>query len=154
MQLNVRKTNATAAAASRNRLRGSEKSHTATLRTVMRVAPQQEKLEEKLEMFTSRALEPAGSPGILSNADPLIQQMDAMVDEGGREGLLKVQLREPREIGTLGAIANACGDAMRSMAMDPVSATRQTLATVRRHPYVAAVLLLGFGAIIADFARS
>lgn len=105
-------------------------------------------------MFTSRALKPAGSPGIPSNADPLIQQMEAMVDEGGREGPLKVQPREPREIGTLGAITGACGDAMRSMSMDPVSATRQALATVRRHPYLAAVLLLGFGAIIADFARS
>lgn len=105
-------------------------------------------------MFISRALEPAGSPGILSNVDPLRQRMDAMVDESGREGPLKVQLRESREIGTLGAMANAGGDAMRSMAMDPVSATRQTLAAVRRHPFVAAVMLLGLAAIIADFAQS
>ncbi len=57
-------------------------------------------------------------------------------------------------IGTLGAMADAGGDAMRSMAMDPVSATRQTLAAVRRHPYIAAVLLLGLGVIIAGFAGS
>jgi hypothetical protein len=43
---------------------------------------------------------------------------------------------------------------MRSMAMDPVSAARQTLGAVRRHPYMTAVLVLLFGAVIAGLARS
>ena len=44
--------------------------------------------------------------------------------------------------------------AMRSMLMDPVSTALQTLAAVRRHPYIAAVLLLGLPAIVVGFARS
>jgi hypothetical protein len=54
----------------------------------------------------------------------------------------------------LGAIADESGDAMRSMAMDPVSATRQTFGMVRRHPYMTAVLLLLFGTVIAGLVRS
>lgn len=102
-------------------------------------------------MSINRALEAAESPDMV---DPLIQQMDAMIGVGGREGSLKRQMGESRPVGTIGAIANAGGDAMRSMAMDPAPATRRTLAAVRRHPYVAAILLLGFGAILADFAAS
>jgi hypothetical protein len=40
------------------------------------------------------------------------------------------------------------------MALDPASATRQTLGAVRRHPYVTALLLLMFGAVIVGLARS
>ena len=105
-------------------------------------------------MSINRALQPAGPPGALPNLDPLARQMDAMVDEGGREGPLEVQQGERRAVGTLEAIADAGGNAMGSMSMDPVSATRQTVAAFRRHPYIAAVLLLGLGATIAGFARS
>jgi hypothetical protein len=104
-------------------------------------------------MTASRALEPAGSPGTLPEVDPLTQQKDAMVDEGGAEGP-KVQHGESGATGTFRAMANAGGDAMHSMAMDPVSATRQTLGAVRRHPYVTALLLLMFGAVIVGLARS
>ncbi len=103
-------------------------------------------------MLTStRTLEPAGSPGDRPKLDPLTRQMDAMVDEGGPDGSSKNQ---SRGTGTFGAVADASGDAMRSMAMDPVSAARQTLGAVRRHPYMTAVLVLLFGAVIAGLARS
>jgi hypothetical protein len=106
-------------------------------------------------MLTStRTLEPAGSPGARPKLDPLTRQMDAMVDEGGPDGSSKPQQSESRGTGTFGAVADASGDVMRSMAMDPVSAARQTLGAVRRHPYMTAVLVLLFGAVIAGLARS
>jgi hypothetical protein len=104
-------------------------------------------------MTATRAFEPTGSAGPLPEVDPLTRQEDAMIDEGGAEGP-KVQHRESGATGTFGAMANAGGDAMRSMAMDPVSATRQTLGAVRRHPYVTALILLMFGAVIVGLARS
>jgi hypothetical protein len=104
-------------------------------------------------MIANSASEPAGSPGPLPEVDPLTRQQDAMIDEGGAEGP-KVQHRESGATGTFGAMADAGGDAMRKMAMDPVSATHQTLAAVRRHPYVTALLLLMFGAVITGLARS
>lgn len=105
-------------------------------------------------MIANRAFEPAGSPGPLLKVDPLTRQKDAMVDEGGAEGSPKVPQRGPGATGTFGAMADAGGDAMRSMAMDPASATRQTRGAVRRHPYVTALLLLIFGAVIVGLARS
>jgi hypothetical protein len=105
-------------------------------------------------MIANRGFEPAGSPGPLTKVDPLTRQKDAMVDEGGAEGSPKVHESGSGAAGTFGAMANAGGDAMRSMAMDPVSATRQTLGAVRRHPYLTALLLLVFGAVIVGLARS
>jgi hypothetical protein len=106
-------------------------------------------------MIANRAFEPAGSPGSPPQDDPLAQQMDAMVDEGGGQGPRKAAPGpSPRANGTLGATADAGGEAMRSMAMDPVSATRQTFGLVRRHPYITALILLLFGAAIAGLSRS
>ncbi len=106
-------------------------------------------------MIANRAFEPAGSPGSLPKGDPLARQMDAMIDEGGGEGPTKAtQGPIPSANGTLGAMADAGGEAMRSMAMDPVSATRQTFGMVRRHPYITALILLLFGAAIAGLSRS
>jgi hypothetical protein len=105
-------------------------------------------------MIANRALEPAGSPGALSKGDSATRQMEAMVDEGGGEGPQKATKSPSRANGTLGDMADAGGEAMRSMAMDPVSATRQTFAMVRRHPYMTAMLLLLFGAVIAGLSRS
>jgi hypothetical protein len=104
-------------------------------------------------MIANRAFEAAGSPGQLPKVDPLSRQKDAMVDEGGAEGSPKAQQRGS-SAGMFGAMADAGGYAMRSLAMDPVSATRQTLGAVRRHPYVTALLLLLFGAVIFGLARS
>jgi hypothetical protein len=50
-------------------------------------------------------------------------------------------------------MADAGGDAMRSMTLDPASATRETVQAVRRHPYLTALLLLMFGAAIGGQAR-
>jgi hypothetical protein len=105
-------------------------------------------------MKANRALNPTGSPGPLPIADPLSRQMDDMVDEGGPEGRSKAQPSGSRASGSFGAMADAGGDAMRSMALDPVSATSQTLAAVRRHPYVTSLLLLMLGAAIVGLARS
>jgi hypothetical protein len=104
-------------------------------------------------MIANRAFEPEGSPGRLPKVDPLTRQKDAMVDEGGAEGSPQIQQSGFGPTGTFGAMADAGGDAMRSMAMDPVSATRQTLGAVRRHPYVTALLLLVFGAVIVGLFR-
>ena len=104
-------------------------------------------------MLLDRVLEPAGSSGTLPSVDPLTRQRNDMADEGGRGGSLTVQQGDCHATGILQTIADVGGDAMRSMAMDPVSATRQTLVAVRRHPYVAALLLLAFGAVIAGLAR-
>ena len=108
----------------------------------------------RTEMLFNRNLEPAGAPGALPNADLLTRQKDAMVDEGGREGSPKFRHRDSRGTGTFGAMADAGGDAMRSMAMDPVSAARQTFGAVRRHPYMTPVLLLLFGAVIVGLVLS
>ena len=105
-------------------------------------------------MLINRAVEPAGSPGALPNFDPLTRQMDAMVDEGGREGSPRVQQVGSGAIGTLGAMADAGGEAMRSMAMDPVSATRQTFGAIRRHPYMAALFLFWLAAVTVRRAWS
>ncbi len=106
-------------------------------------------------MIANRAFEPAGSAGSPPQGDPLAQQMDAMIDEVGVEGPPKATpSRSPRANGTLGAMADAGGEAMRSMAMDPVSATRQTFGMVRRHPYITAMVLILFGAAIAGLSRS
>jgi hypothetical protein len=105
-------------------------------------------------MLASRALEPAGLPGPLPDVDALTRPKDAAVGEGGAKGSPKVQQSGSGATGTLGAMAEAGGNVMRSLAMDPVSATRQTLGAVRRHPYVTALLLLMFGAVIVGLARS
>jgi hypothetical protein len=69
------------------------------------------------------------------------------VDEGGPEGRSKAQQSGSRANGTSAAMTDAGGDAMRSMALDPASATRQTVQAVRGHPYLTALLLLLFGAV-------
>jgi hypothetical protein len=51
-------------------------------------------------------------------------------------------------------MADAGGDATRSMTLDPASATRETVQAVRRHPSLAALLLLMFGAAVVGLARS
>jgi hypothetical protein len=90
-------------------------------------------------MIANRAFEPAGSPGSPAQGDPLAHQMDAMVDEGGGQGPWKATPSpSSRANGTLGAMADAARR-LRSMAMDPVSATRQTFGMVRRHPYITAL---------------
>ena len=54
----------------------------------------------------------------------------------------------------LGAKSEAGRQAMESMTLDPASARRQVADAVRTHPYLAAALLFGFLALIANFARS
>ena len=105
-------------------------------------------------MSFNHALQPARSRVTLPEIDPLTRQLDAMTNEGGSEGNLRNTNGERREVGTLETIAGVGNEAMRSMSMDPVSATRQTLAALRRNPYIAAVLLIGLGAIIAGTARN
>jgi hypothetical protein len=105
-------------------------------------------------MIANRALDPTGSPGPLHKVDPLARQKNDMVDEGGPEGKPTAQEAGSGARGTFGTMAGAGGDAMRSMAMDPVSAARQTVGAVRRHPYLTALLLLMFGAAIVGLART
>jgi hypothetical protein len=105
-------------------------------------------------MITNRALEPEGPPGALPQGAPSTRQMNAMVDEGGVEGPQNTARSPSRANGTLGDMAEAGGEAMRSMATDPVSATRQSFDMARRHPYITALLLLLFGAVIAGLSRS
>jgi hypothetical protein len=113
-------------------------------------------------MTIIRRLDPAG-PHFADGADDdavraarrtLTRQMDAMTDEGGTEGAQRAHPDGTRATGAFGAMAEAGGDAMRSMAMDPGFAARQAFGAVRRHPYVTAVLLLGLGALILGLARS
>jgi hypothetical protein len=106
-------------------------------------------------MIGNRVLVPAGPSGTQPNGAPLARPLGAVIDESAGEATLKATPSpSPRANGALGAMADAGGEAMRSMAMDPVWATRQTFGMVRRHPYITAMVLLLFGAAIAGLSRS
>ena len=78
----------------------------------------------------------------------------AMVDEGGKERPSTMRRAQDQATAFLGAQSEAGRQAMQSMTLDPSSARRQVIDAVRTHPYLAAALLFGFIALIANLVRS
>lgn len=89
----------------------------------------------------------------LSLAPDDLRAHAAMVDEGGKEPPSMMRRARDQATAFVGAQSEAGRQAMQSMTLDPASARRQVVEAVRAHPYLAAGLLFGLIALIANFAR-
>ena len=78
----------------------------------------------------------------------------AMSNEGGKQGLSSIRRIQDQAVAGLGFAAEAGRQVMQSMALDPISARRQAIDTVRNYPYFTTALLLGFIALNVNVIRS